>query len=262
MLDRFRVHASHMFAGTLLLSSAIACNEVGIPAGTSPHREFNFLDMSDQPKIKAQRGDLLGGPDFMPPEGAIPIGFDPYPFPGRPEEAGRRLRNPLDSTDSIAGARGKLVFERYCVPCHDPSGGGKGTVVEKGFPQPPSLMTQKVRDWPDGRIYHVISQGQNIMPSYASQIRPQDRWAAVLHVREMQHGQPVAAPPADVAPGASALPTAGAAPAPTVPERNVAADSGGVAPPASAASGASSAAPESSASPRASATPSSEREAL
>jgi len=197
------------------------CKEYGVKAGSSPHYEFNFIDMGDQPKVKAQRGDLLGGAAFMPPPGSIPRGFDPYLYHGQPELAGQRLHNPLPQDDPKVVERGKLMFERYCVPCHDAQGGGNGKVPEKGFPRPPSLMTQKIRDWTDGRIYHVISDGQNIMPSYATQIRAQDRWAIIRYVRALQATQPVAAPPAaPPQPGAappaanSAAPPVDSAPAP------------------------------------------------
>jgi len=186
-------------SGVLVLG-AVACNEYGIPAGPSPHREFNFLDMGDQPKMKAQRGDLRGGPSFLTPPGAIPQDFEPYPYKGQPDRAGVELNNPLSEGDAKMLERGKLMFERYCVPCHDATGAGKGLVIEKGFPAPPSLMTQKVRDWSDGRIFHVITDGQNIMPSYATQIRPRDRWAAVEWVRDLQSKQPVAPPAANAAP--------------------------------------------------------------
>jgi mono/diheme cytochrome c family protein len=186
-------------SGALVLG-AVACNEYGIPAGPSPHREFNFLDMGDQPKMKAQRGDLRGGPSLLTPPGAIPQDFEPYPYKGQPDRAGAELKNPLPDGDAKIVERGKLMFERYCVPCHDATGAGKGLVIEKGFPAPPSLMTQKVRDWSDGRIFHVITDGQNIMPSYATQIRPRDRWAAVRWVRDLQSKQPVAPPAANAAP--------------------------------------------------------------
>jgi mono/diheme cytochrome c family protein len=43
-----------------------------------------------------------------------------------------------------------------------------------------------VRNWPDGSIYHVITEGQNIMPSYAGQVRKDDRWAIVHYIRALQ----------------------------------------------------------------------------
>ena len=41
---------------------------------------------------------------------------------------------------------------------------------------------------PDGRIFHVITRGSGMMPAYAGQISPDDRWKAVLYVRALQAG--------------------------------------------------------------------------
>jgi mono/diheme cytochrome c family protein len=51
---------------------------------------------------------------------------------------------------------------------------------------PPSLLSPKVSGWPDGRIFHTVTRGQNLMPSYASQILPEDRWAVILYVRALE----------------------------------------------------------------------------
>jgi mono/diheme cytochrome c family protein len=51
---------------------------------------------------------------------------------------------------------------------------------------PPVLYSDKVMAWPDGRIYHTITLGQGLMPSYATQILPEQRWAIVYYVRALQ----------------------------------------------------------------------------
>jgi mono/diheme cytochrome c family protein len=38
----------------------------------------------------------------------------------------------------------------------------------------------------DGQLFHVLTYGQNNMPSYASQLSRDDRWNAILYVRTMQ----------------------------------------------------------------------------
>ncbi len=84
--------------------------------------------------------------------------------------------------------RGKSVFNTYCIVCHGPNGLGDGYIVPK-YPRPPSLQSDRIRNYPDGSIYHVISMGQNNMPSYASQISPGDRWATIYYVRALQRSQ-------------------------------------------------------------------------
>ncbi len=59
------------------LAMGLAGCDLGLPAGRTPHREGNFLDMGDQPKLKPQRGDLYGvRPTGLmePPAGAVALG--------------------------------------------------------------------------------------------------------------------------------------------------------------------------------------------
>ncbi|MBI3396150.1 MAG: cytochrome c, partial [Spirochaetia bacterium] len=41
-------------------------------------------------------------------------------------------------------------------------------------------------DWPDGKIFHMMTVGRGMMKPYAAQISPQDRWAIVHYVRLLQ----------------------------------------------------------------------------
>ena len=84
--------------------------------------------------------------------------------------------------------RGKHLFNTYCIVCHGPMGEGDGFIIPK-FPRPPSLQSDKVRGWPDGRFYHVMTAGQNLMPSYASQIAREDRWAIAHYIRVLHRAK-------------------------------------------------------------------------
>jgi mono/diheme cytochrome c family protein len=124
-----------------------------------------------------------------PVEGTIPRGFEPYPFQKNDEDrvtAGKTLVNPFPATEANL-ARGKQVFTVYCSRCHGDLGDGKGYLYTSGkYPYPPaSLLTDKVRNNPEGEIYHVISVGWGIMAAHGSMIRPDDRWKAVLYVRNV-----------------------------------------------------------------------------
>ncbi len=82
--------------------------------------------------------------------------------------------------------RGQERFGIYCTPCHDKTGGGKGTVVQRGYQQPPTLHDPRIRQMPDGQLFATISNGVRNMPSYASQIPIADRWAIVEYVRALE----------------------------------------------------------------------------
>lgn len=185
--------------------------DLGLPAGRTPHREGNRLDMGDQPKLKPQRRDLFGArpTGLMEPQpGTVAAGETPYPYAqNEADRAGAELKNPLQPTPAVI-AHGKFVYENVCITCHGPKGAGDGHVTAL-FPKPPSLMTQKVRDWPDGQLFHRPMRGQNSMPSHARQVDANDAWAVILYIREMQKVEPVAPPPASaVAPSAPASATA------------------------------------------------------
>lgn len=150
------------------------------------HEEPNAIYMPDMvysPAFKAQKE----GGMRMPVKGTIPQDFQPYPYGKDGEAAGLKLKNPLKPTQAIL-KRGQHIFNTYCIVCHGPAGEGDGSIIPK-FPRPPSLQSEKVSKWPDGRIYHVITAGQNLMPSYASQISSGDRWAVIHYVRALQRSK-------------------------------------------------------------------------
>jgi mono/diheme cytochrome c family protein len=97
------------------------------------------------------------------------------------------LSNPLPYSKEII-AVGKTRFDTYCSPCHGYFGKGDSRLHDQ-FPKPPTLHSDKVRNWADGNIYHVITNGQNIMPSYEKQILRDDRWAIVHYIRVLQRSQ-------------------------------------------------------------------------
>lgn len=231
----FRVPAglSALAAAAALLS---AC-DLGLPAGRTPHREGNFLDMNNQPKLKPQRKDLFGArPTGMmePQPGTVARGATPYPYAqNEADRAGAELKNPLPASPEVL-ARGQFVYENVCITCHGPRGAGDGLITSASmvgdgaeakaralraagdgqvpalFPKPPSLMTQKVRDWPDGQLFHRPMRGQNSMPSHSRQVDQDDAWAVVHYIRKMQSEQPVAPPPPAPAPAQAQAPVASA----------------------------------------------------
>lgn len=172
-------------------------------------------NMAYGPRLAAQHEDPLNpgrSVNRNPVPGTVPRGFTPYRLAQEDTVAAmRELSNPLPRTADVLG-RGQRVFMNTCVVCHGELGDGQGYIVPI-YPMPPSLLSEKVRAWPDSRIFHIISRGQNLMPSYASQILPEDRWAAVHYVRALQRAAHPT--PADVAAsgGAAASPAGTTAPA-------------------------------------------------
>lgn len=156
-------------------------------------------DMMEQPALKSQ--DFVGPEGdrrekssmLVPPEGSIPKGYEPYLFKGKPVEAGEKLTNPYKGkNDSVVLELGEKHFKNFCMVCHGEKGLGNGPVADKfvGI-KPPSLLSDKIRGYPDGRIFHIITDGQGVMGQYTTQMpHSKDRWAVVEYVRALQTKYP------------------------------------------------------------------------
>jgi mono/diheme cytochrome c family protein len=202
--------------GLLTFAALLSACDLGLPAGRMPHREGNRLDMTDQPKLKPQRKDeFLARPTGLmePQPGTLALADTPYPYAqNEADRAGVELVNPLQPSPEVL-AHGKFVYENVCITCHGPKGAGDGHVTAL-FPKPPSLMTQKVRDWPDGQLFHRPMRGQNSMPSHARQVNANDAWSVILYIRQMQKDEPAVAPAAAATPAGAVAGQAASAPVP------------------------------------------------
>jgi mono/diheme cytochrome c family protein len=85
--------------------------------------------------------------------------------------------------------RGEQRFNIYCTPCHGMAGTGDGMIVRRGYRQPPSYHTDRLRAAPIGHFYDVMTNGFGAMPDYRAQIAPRDRWAIAAYVRALQLSQ-------------------------------------------------------------------------
>ena len=92
---------------------------------------------------------------------------------------------PFAVTESMI-RRGQERFNIFCSPCHGRTGDGRGMVVERGFPQPPSYFTDSVRARPVGHFVNVIANGFGRMYSYGDRVEPRDRWAITAYIRVLQ----------------------------------------------------------------------------
>ena len=85
--------------------------------------------------------------------------------------------------------RGRQRYNIYCTPCHDYTGSGRGMIVQRGFPTPPSYHIDRLRQAPVGHFFDVITNGDGSMYSYASRIEPEDRWRIAAYIRVLQLSQ-------------------------------------------------------------------------
>ena len=127
-------------------------------------------------------------------------GTVPRPEGARPVAADATLDEPRPPVTMALLERGHERFDVYCTPCHGRDGYGRGMVVQRGFPPPPSYHSERLRTMPDAEIFDVITHGRATMPAYGPQLEPADRWAVVAFIRALQRSQHAAL--ADVPPAA------------------------------------------------------------
>ncbi|HEV7666192.1 MAG TPA: cytochrome c [Chloroflexota bacterium] len=124
---------------------------------------------------------------------------DPLLFTGKTPSGQLATEFPYPVTRDVVD-RGRQRFEIACVPCHGFAGAGDGMVVQRGFSPPPTFHSDRLRQAPVGHFFDVVTNGFGAMPSYATQVTVQDRWAIVAYIRALQlsRAAPVAVvPPAD-----------------------------------------------------------------
>ncbi len=89
--------------------------------------------------------------------------------------------------------RGRERYEIFCAPCHGRVGTGEGAVVMRGMRPPPSYHIQRLREAPIGHFFDVMTNGFGVMPDYAVQVPPSDRWAIAAYIRALQVSQGIPA---------------------------------------------------------------------
>jgi len=131
-----------------------------------------------------------------PPAGTMPVGFDKYDiYPNSIDgyqAASAGLTNPLPVRITTL-EEGKTLYLNMCSHCHGMEGKGDGSIVKLDkFPAPPSYSTGNssrggaMKDLTDGKIYHTITHGVNLMGPHKSQLSPEQRWKIVMYVHELQ----------------------------------------------------------------------------
>jgi hypothetical protein len=157
-------------------------------------------DMSDQAKYEPLEANLFF-PDRRAsrplPEGVVPR-RDPGLGSGAAEneaeynprsEAGELLDSfPFVVTLEVL-ERGQERYNIFCAPCHGLDGAGQGMIVQRGFPPPPSLHDERLRQAPAGYYYEVIRDGFGQMYAYDYRVKSPDRWAVIAYIRALQLSQ-------------------------------------------------------------------------
>ena len=145
--------------------------------------------MLDQPRLIPQQASHFfkdGHGMRQPVSGTVARGYLPLGITTQDEASG--LANPLPRSEQVL-AVGKQKFTERCAACHGALATGVGSLTAVYGAKPANLQSQQIRDYPDGKIYWVIVNGKNAMPSHAADLSVDQRWAVVHYVRALQRAQ-------------------------------------------------------------------------
>ena len=91
------------------------------------------------------------------------------------------------SEDISVAQKGERVYARYCVSCHGIDGDGKGKMVKyPEFPAITAFWSEKYKNYPAGKIFRSIAEGQGNMPAFANKMTAREIWESVRWVIELQ----------------------------------------------------------------------------
>ena len=130
----------------------------------------------------------------LPVEGTIPFSGEdkafnlPYPYPNTPEgyeAAGAELVSPIASSEENIAA-GAILYGQMCTQCHGEEGKGDGAISRNGHIVGIPSYSGKLKDLPEGKMYHTLQYGKGLMGSHASQLSQKDRWLIIEYIKTLQ----------------------------------------------------------------------------
>ena len=168
-------------------------------AGTVPRgylRDDTVLYSGKKPKaagaqtgqpVAAQPGQTTAVEQTRPPAGQSTTSAPASPAAMYPDDADAF---PFAITMEVLN-RGQERYQIFCSVCHGMTGYGDGIVERRGFnqPRPVSYHQDRLRQAPVGHFFDVVTNGWGAMPSYASQVPVDDRWAIIAYIRALQLSQ-------------------------------------------------------------------------
>lgn len=126
---------------------------------------------------------------------SVPTAGDntPYYYGDSEEERTRAsaelVNNPYPITDAGL-ANGKELYNISCGICHGEKGDGNGYLVRDDggmYPaQPANLIKEEFVNASNGRFYHSIMYGKNLMGSYKDKLSYGERWQVIHYIRSLQ----------------------------------------------------------------------------
>ena len=117
----------------------------------------------------------------------------PYYYGDSDAERERAIAEVIDNPHAITDAglaQGKELYTIFCATCHGDKGDGNGYLIREDggmYPaQPANLISEEFVASSNGRYYHSIMYGKNLMGAYKDKINVEERWNVIHYIRSLQ----------------------------------------------------------------------------
>lgn len=150
-----------------------------IPRGYAGQRSDNAQSLN---------GQLSAASISIPANGSVP-----YYYEDTEEERTRATNEIIDNPFPITErglSQAKANYDIYCGICHGEKGDGAGYLVRDDggvYPaQPANFLTDEFINASNGRYYHAIIYGKNVMGGYTDKLSYEERWQVIHYIRSLQ----------------------------------------------------------------------------
>lgn len=138
-------------------------------------------------------GEAVSANDSPTAISFTPSGSAPYYYEDTEDDRNRAIAEIIDNPYPITDAglaKGKELYDVFCAICHGDKGDGAGYLVRDDggvYPvQPAILNNEEFTAASNGRMYHAIVYGKNLMGGYADKVGYEERWQIVHYIRSLQ----------------------------------------------------------------------------
>lgn len=167
--------------------------------GTVP-RGYAGVASFNNPVDRMKAEDQIRGRNAV---NAIPVpmnGHVPYYYEDTEEERVRATKEILNNPYPISAKgleKGKELYNIFCGVCHGEKGDGLGYLVREADPSkgdaggvypaaPANFLLDDLINSSNGRYYHSIMYGKNVMGGYADKLSYEERWQVIHYIRSLQ----------------------------------------------------------------------------
>jgi mono/diheme cytochrome c family protein len=158
--------------------------------GTVP-RGYAGIALLSSANMGEQKGDDNVSSMRISPNGSVPYYYADNDS-ARLVATAEILDNPFPITTEGLG-RGKELYNIFCGICHGEKANGLGYLYDpdanpnaKYLAAPANLVNAEFQAASNGRFYHAIMYGKNVMGGYSDKISYEERWQVIHYIRSLQ----------------------------------------------------------------------------